>query len=169
MTDKKLTDVTDNNVGKITDEEIKKALECCCENNVCNECPLDYLTFSSECASKLSINALDLINRQKAEIERLTTLAELGNKRANDYRVMRDRAVKAEKEIERLMQIIEDKGGLILIEYAKSEAYKEFAERLKIIMRDRYLNSDMRYSMFVTPEDIDNLLKEMVGEDNEDN
>ena len=38
-------------------------------------------------------------------------------------------------------------------------------ERLKSLMRDRYLESDKRYSQFVTPEDIDNLLKELVGED----
>lgn len=55
----------------MTDNEIIKALECCCKNNNCEGCPLDYLTFSSQCASELAIKSLDLINRQRAEIERL--------------------------------------------------------------------------------------------------
>lgn len=55
----------------MTDAEIIKALECCCKNNNCEGCPLDYLTFSSQCASELAIKSLDLINRQKAEIESL--------------------------------------------------------------------------------------------------
>ena len=45
---------------------------------------------------------------------------------------------------------------------AKSEAYKEFAERLKgTFPQDDFLRSTKRIS-----EDIDNLLKELVGEDN---
>ena len=43
-----------------------------------------------------------IINHLREENKRLSTLAELGTKRANDYRVMRDRALKAEKEVERL-------------------------------------------------------------------
>ena len=55
----------------MTDNEIKKALECCCKNNNCEGCPLDYLTFSSQCASELAIKSLELINRLQAENERL--------------------------------------------------------------------------------------------------
>ena len=55
----------------MTDNEIIKALECCSVNaeGNCRGCPLlnDY----SPCGVKLTTNALDLINRQKAEIERL--------------------------------------------------------------------------------------------------
>lgn len=58
----------------MTDNEIIKALECCgvsAEGN-CRECPLinDY----SPCGVTLTANALNLINRQKAEIERLEEL-----------------------------------------------------------------------------------------------
>lgn len=56
--------------NKLTDKEIKKALECCCKNNNCEGCPLDYLTFSSQCASELAIKSLDLINRLEAENEK---------------------------------------------------------------------------------------------------
>ena len=57
---------------KLTDSEIVKALECCANNtndSVCyeNKCPL----FGQKCIDILSKNALDLINRQKAEIENL--------------------------------------------------------------------------------------------------
>ncbi len=54
---------------KMTDEEIVKALEFCI-NNVCSlKCPIRNDT---SCVQTLRIQALDLINRQKAEIERLT-------------------------------------------------------------------------------------------------
>lgn len=41
---------------------------------------------------------IGIIERQSREIVRLNTLANIGNMRANDYRVMRDRALKAEAE-----------------------------------------------------------------------
>ena len=117
--------------------------------------------------------AVGEINRQKAEIERLTVLAKLGNTRANDYRVMRDRALKAEAEIERLQKII-DKAATdmadiktainkvdVINEHIKSEAYKEFAERLK---EEAYPDDSICTQMVVAVEDIDNLLKELEGE-----
>ena len=58
----------------MTDNEIIKALECCCKNNNCEGCPLDYLTFSSQCASELAIKSLDLITRLQAENERLSKI-----------------------------------------------------------------------------------------------
>lgn len=59
----------------LSDNEIIKALECCCkddvylhDNTICNGCPLygddDCTAFLRECAR-------DLINHQKEEIERL--------------------------------------------------------------------------------------------------
>ena len=54
----------------MTDNEIIKALECCSmfvTSAKCDECPLN----EQECIQGLPWNALDLINRQKAEIERL--------------------------------------------------------------------------------------------------
>lgn len=52
----------------MTDNDIIKALECCVHQH-CAECKLSELTF---CIDALSKYSLDLINRQKAEIERLT-------------------------------------------------------------------------------------------------
>lgn len=56
---------------KMSEEEIVKALECCSvqDNNLCRVCPLSKL--QGECVEIKSKNALDLINRQTAEIERL--------------------------------------------------------------------------------------------------
>ena len=54
----------------MTDNEIIKALECHAgDAEVCKLCPL---TNEEWCSVKLARKTLDLINRQKAEIERLT-------------------------------------------------------------------------------------------------
>ena len=54
------------NERKFTDEEVIKALECHAKRN-CGDCPM----CGKGCADKLIEVALDLITRQKAEIERL--------------------------------------------------------------------------------------------------
>lgn len=60
----------------MTDAEIKKALECCATDTCfTNSCPFEDESDGfdiSKCTSSLSRIALDLINRQQAEIERLT-------------------------------------------------------------------------------------------------
>ena len=58
--------------NKLTDAEVKKALECCSEpkgEHPCRECPLLYRDGS--CTTLLVKSALDLINRQDAKIEQL--------------------------------------------------------------------------------------------------
>lgn len=60
---------------KVTDSDIKKALECCkkaCVNR-CEGCPYRDRIM---CALDLRKDAIDLINRQQAEIERLTNKCE---------------------------------------------------------------------------------------------
>ena len=58
---------------KFTDEEVIKALECCVQGDSClGCCPYDDGDYDcAHCTSKLARDALNLINRQKAEIERL--------------------------------------------------------------------------------------------------
>lgn len=54
--------------------KVKKALECCCDsdfNTACRNCP--YLTHS-RCNDTLCKDALNLINEQENEIERLRTI-----------------------------------------------------------------------------------------------
>lgn len=50
----------------MTDEQIIKALECCCgtAHDSCRDCPYDDIG----CEDKLEKDVLDLINSQKAEI-----------------------------------------------------------------------------------------------------
>jgi len=96
---------TNDTDKKLTDEEIIKALECCstlcCK---CDECPL-YCVGVNCSSFELHRYALDLINRQKAEIEMLN------------------------KKVEELSDVL---SGTIRIRYAKAkaEAYKEFTEKL---------------------------------------
>ena len=60
--------------NKMTDNEIIKALEFCAEHvRNCAECPLN-VTSLDHCSTRLAQNVLNLINRQKAEIERLDAL-----------------------------------------------------------------------------------------------
>ena len=87
----------------MTDNEIIKALECCVVAGNCDKCPLDKI--DGLCVRINLRNALDLINRQRAEIEFLKT--ELSN----------CEFLKKETEID--------------LRNARAEAVKEFAERLK--------------------------------------
>ena len=61
-------------LNKLTDAEIKKALECCLTDklNDCGRCPMvEYTQPYLKCRNKLFERALDLINRQEEEIEML--------------------------------------------------------------------------------------------------
>ena len=179
---------------KLTDKEIVKALECHTGKigKRCQVCP--YTIYGCYCLDHLHPDLLDLINRlqadkqnleielqsmrgaansYKAENKRLSTLAKLGNMRANDYRVMRDRALKAEAENERMKNNVSSM-AITLSNSAKAtrhEAYKEFAERLK--EKEVVLYDDSPYGDYydsysaVYISEIDNLLKELVGEKNE--
>ncbi len=103
----------------MTDNEIIKALEYCSTDVRENTCPKCAFYKKHRC-STLMLNAVsDLINRQKAEIERL---------------------------LQKLQQ-------------AKSEAIKEFAERLKKHNFVDNLSLDGKETVYV--DDIDNLVKEM--------
>ena len=177
--DKKLTDNLSNNSPNLSnglsDNEIKKALECCVNNTNedCNKCVCSGSNVS--CVDVLLTNALDLINRLQAENKRLSTLAKLGNTRANDYRVMRDRALKAEAENERLQDHIKEGIDLAkqlpeMVSLAKAEAYKEYHIKAKACLK---ANRDVEqqcgnYYAASAIKDIenrfDNLLKELVGD-----
>ena len=89
----------------MTDDEIITALECCNSGRLkypCEICPLRMY----DCEYILPKRALDIINQQKAEIERLRNLT-------------KDIFMKATTHMDNI-------GNKI-----KSEAVKEFAERLK--------------------------------------
>lgn len=132
-------------MGKLTDNEIIKALERCGQHREC--C---YCNSLEECGNKrvLTASVLDLINRKDAEVERLNAVSEICGECHQKY---------AEK-----------------IAKAKSEAIKELAERLKneIISDTTYGHDtnqhggyyDYQIKIGDIPEYIDNLVAEMVGE-----
>ena len=121
----------------MTDNEIIKALECCSEPyNICAECPMpNHIKDDCRCGEHLANYALDLINRQQEEIERLqNTINDILDRKP----ILVERAEK----------------------YAKSEAIKEFAEKLKEIVKF----TDDTYECWEIEGYIDNLVKETVGE-----
>ena len=121
---------------KFTDEEIKSSLEVIATTRNCNECKIRNCKWGTCNCSQITANAaLDLINRQEAEIEKLKGSTIVSN-------IMESQRIKRE---------------------AKAEAYKEFAERLN--EEAQIADCFDSYNMVVGTHFIDNLLKEMVGEE----
>ena len=134
----------------MTDNEIVKALECCCGiEHDCDKCPYEE---NDECGELNSIlkDALDLINRLQAENERLnfvrTRDAQRYDQKISDQAhtncILIDLHSKAIKEVKEL----EEK-----LKTAKAEAYKEFAE----IMTERFIGIPL------VVHRIGNILKEL--------
>ncbi len=123
----------------MTDNEITKALECCANDGDCKDCCINPNKGNYGYCTSLAIKAaLDLINRQRAEISVKKKLLD-----------------KAEIEIERLEQRFVEVNKTL-----KAEAIKEFAERVKhIIGFDDLIPTDC---VMLFPY-LDNLVKEMTG------
>ena len=163
----------------MTDNEIIKALECCVKGLECKNCPANpHKGNYGYCTSLLLKAALDLINRQKAEIF----------KEKNKNSKLRNERNRLKAEVERLQTenkllidndvsnkypncVLVEKGRIYtkaledydnLIGDISAEAIKEFAERLKE-------NSIATFSWngVVLVEEIDNLLKEMESDNDE--
>jgi hypothetical protein len=109
----------------MTDNEIKKALECCCSETTeknCGNCPL-FNVGRPDCYRTLAKHSLDLINRQQAENENLEYKllgvmhfvdkwldgAELEQDEVNRASAMREKTLqlveKKQAEIERLQSM----------------------------------------------------------------
>jgi hypothetical protein len=139
----------------MNDNDIIKALECCRigkRENDCKKCPL-YGRVPA-CVGYLTQDALALINRQKAEIDRLNHIrAELS------------------KEIDKLRDMVAQNEGVLprYEQLIKAEAIKEFAEKLKSdidpyqFIEEFYINAELAYEVRMDwfNEIIDNLVKEM--------
>lgn len=153
------------NKNTMTDEQIIKALECCTQSvyNCPLECPL--YDICEKGATIVEDKALDLINRQKAEIEELHSdkiIAETHEKAARDLFVDCTRQLEeANTKIERLQTRNDELN--ILNKTAAQEAIKEFAERLKEIIYTHENRVDVDGIVLLTRIDnsIDNLVKEM--------
>ena len=109
---------------KLTDSEIIEALECCGDPyDICANCPIpNAIKDDCRCGEHLANNALDLINRQQAEIERLKG-------RVNLLEAEIYAPIKAK---------------------ARAEAVKEFAEKSKKVWWDNgYESPDVDFDDFV--------------------
>ena len=134
---------------KLTDNEIIKALEVCSKYTGfkdCEKCPLNPICD----ANVIDALALDLINRQKAEIE---NLKEKNSNLTSGLTSLQNDLTSARATIDSFTDI-----GKLYSEI-KAEAYKEFAEKLK---QNAYHNDANEYIVFDI--EVDNLLKELVGE-----
>lgn len=151
----------------MTDNEIIKALECCVNNGYptgCQDCPYR----GEDCNEMLDADALSLINRQKVDYEDLQEQF-----RHLDIECERlEKANESQKaEIERLQndlaqtedayKTVHEMNGAYArkIDFAKAEAIKEFAERLK-----EKATQGGAFG-YVDCYEIDNLVKEMVGDE----
>jgi hypothetical protein len=168
----------------MTDNEIKDGLRCCASNellnNTCDDCPYENKVFkyARYCNSVLSDDALDLINRQQAKIEALQMdneqlQSDIINANMN-LEHMTAEFEELEAEYEKVYEQAEadilgnlPQGGASChwcIDKHKEYAIKEFAERLK-----EYLEITDCDDWFEITEhglicEIDNLVKEMVGD-----
>ena len=162
--------------------DIKKALEECIELRFDDT---EYVTVRLDTLT----NTLDLINRLQAENKRLGKEVDLVSIQFQD---LQERYEEARAEIERLKQrnavceaanrcivwqrdrrdreieeLHSQIAGLnIYKSKIKAEAYKEFAEKVKEFMHNKFKALDEYEFEYITERDIDNLLKETVGENN---
>jgi hypothetical protein len=134
---------------KFTDEEIIQALECHINAEDCVSCEM-FGWCDEIILTKL---VLDLINRQKAEIEKLKKENEILSRNADNA---------FQEGLNECRELFEPE--------IKSEALKEFAERIKMSIKANVVETlcnDVKgvYNAEYVIDDIDNLLKEMVGEE----
>lgn len=129
----------------MTDNEIIKALECCTgqldEGLDCTVCPF----MNTDNCMRNELLALDLIKRQKAEIERLN----------KENRILSENADTAFQDgLNEAQDLYREQ----VKSEVSAEAIKEFAERLKAEVGC--------FGKHITDGDIDSFVKEMVGDNN---
>ena len=176
---------------KLTDSEIVKALPKMLNGgHGCKNCKYDDGKGDDRCGLKgcnIARYALDLINRLQAkaikeqnknsklrnERNRLQAqnkdLAETVHNLTIEKDALFDKVEELKVEIERLKESLNIELENFATEYdnkIKAEAYKEFAEKAKEFMHNKFKALDEYEFEYITESDIDNLAKEMVGDDN---
>ena len=112
----------------MNDNDIIKALECCVNNDRCEECPINpnYGNYGY-CTNLALTHALDLIRQQKAEIDRLETELQAMRSAANSlkmhYQTARADAIKAFAD--RLKQTRVDLDGIEMVAVGNIDAIAE--------------------------------------------
>ena len=140
----------------MTDEQIIKALECCATDDVedCSKCPYENMAYTpgyGGCADWCREDAIDLINRQKAEIEKLKV--EL--KQKNPYEEYGNCVAIGDSLV--FTHTLNDYDKLI--KDIGTEAIWEFAERLK---NKIWYNPACNRYRTITPDDIYDLARKMM-------
>lgn len=149
-------------IPALEDNEIIKALDCC-QKEDCYGCSYFH---KEECTNFLTKDAFDLINRQKAEIERLETRYEKLLKAKEQIEV------ETSQEVQSLHREIKTQNNALLaykeeferyqsgayIKLAKAEAVKELLEKIE---KQAIPNEDDVY--WVELDDIYNIVEEMAG------
>lgn len=131
----------------MTDNEIIKDLELW-SDGMCGNCECVDEGLAETC-----LNAIDLINRQKAEIERLKTV-----RGHIDTLIHRDCEYPTEEAYnEAFQKALEHLYDNVNV---KAEAYKECIEKVKAL----FPSDNEPYQYWEIHEGADNLLKELVGE-----
>ena len=168
----------------MTDKEIIKALECClCDNSECLQCQNKELC-RIEC-DELATKTIDLITRQQAIVEKSEKVEYFADKTIAKLQAENERL-----EVEN--QFLRGAANSLKMHYEKAQSeidslkiFRGYAKKRASdyrTMRDKYLNAKseavkefaMKLKCGVPQEtgvircsDIDNTLKEMVGENND--
>lgn len=134
---------------KFTDEEIVKALECClCDDSECLQCQKKELCKIN--CDELATKTIDLINRQKSEIERLKECP----KCVYEY------------DGEVMEYCVQSPcSNFKTVEQVKAEACKNFSQKLIKSSRLIAYANGFDIKAVVDVEEIVKILKETVGEE----
>ena len=136
----------------MNDNEILKALECCANEQGCENCPANpHRGNYGFCTPPLIRATFDLVTRQRAKIERFE---KENHEKFNKWKILDNRTK------QRYAELYEEAKAVV-----RAEAIKEFAERLK---EQKYQSSEWSHGEhpFVVEEcDIDELVQEMVGDE----
>lgn len=158
----------------MNDNDIIKALECCMLNKECEECPL-CRTLREPCRVVLAREAFDIINRQKAGIERLQEYYKLYFERERDIEELNAQVEHlngnlkfvrgtAERQLDEIEKFHKTLGVVQREQYTngRNDGIKEFAGKLK-----GKFEKPCAYTLRCIDSRIDNLVKEMTEEGNE--
>ena len=161
---------------KYIDEDIISSLKLIATTRNCNECKIRNCKWGTCSCEQITANAaLDFIKRQKIENKRLEKEVNLVSIQFQD---LQERYEEVQAKIEKLnaenMLTISERNAfrtsfydvLKQLKIAKSEAVKKFTKRLKEFMHNKFKDLDEYEFEYITERDIDNFVKEMVGEDN---
>lgn len=136
----------------MTDEEIIKGFAYCIFDTRCSECPYQEV---KKCGRVAMQNILDLIKRQQAENERLKSMNQAKLDTIHDLQAQNEIL---SKNADNAFQDGLNESRELFEPEIKSEAYKEFAERLKSLI---YINTDLTVYQC---DDLKDIIDDLVNE-----